>query len=119
MKRRMFELTAVLFIGASVIPADATAQTAFVLPDVFADFDPTDDVNAAVLGLLPLLWESGVSADVSARTAAPVVAGLWSCMFLTLLVLPAAYTMWRRQQVRASLAAHQPLAALMPSEGAV
>jgi Cu/Ag efflux pump CusA len=49
---------------------------------------------------LPLLWEAGVGADVSARTAAPVVGGLWSCMFLTLLVLPAAYAMWRRHQVR-------------------
>ena len=57
-------------------------------------------VATTVLGLLPLLWESGVGADVSARTAAPVVGGLWSCMFLTLLVLPAAYAMWRRHQVR-------------------
>jgi Cu(I)/Ag(I) efflux system membrane protein CusA/SilA len=57
-------------------------------------------VATTVLGLLPLLWESGVGADVSARTAAPVVGGLWSCMFLTLLVLPAAYAMWRRSQVR-------------------
>ena len=60
------------------------------------------------LGLLPLLWESGVGADVSARTAAPVVGGLWSCMLLTLLVLPAAYAMWRRHQVRASLAMSVP-----------
>lgn len=57
-------------------------------------------VATTVLGLLPLLWESGVGADVSARTAAPVVGGLWSCMLLTLLVLPAAYTMWRRRQVQ-------------------
>jgi len=57
-------------------------------------------VATTVLGLLPLLWESGVGADVSARTAAPVVGGLWSCMFLTLLVLPAAYAIWRRGQVR-------------------
>ncbi len=62
-------------------------------------------VATTVLGLLPLLWEAGVGADVSARTAAPVVGGLWSCMLLTLLVLPAAYAMWRRHQVRASLAA--------------
>lgn len=53
-----------------------------------------------VLGLMPLLWESGVGADVSARTAAPVVGGLWSCLFLTLLVIPAAYAIWRRRQVR-------------------
>jgi Cu(I)/Ag(I) efflux system membrane protein CusA/SilA len=57
-------------------------------------------VATTVLGLMPLLWESGVGADVSARTAAPVVGGLWSCMFLTLLVLPAAYSIWRRRQVR-------------------
>ena len=57
-------------------------------------------VATTVLGLLPLLWEGGVGADVSARTAAPVVGGLWSCMFLTLLVLPAGYAMWRRHQLR-------------------
>jgi Cu(I)/Ag(I) efflux system membrane protein CusA/SilA len=65
-------------------------------------------VATTVLGLLPLLWEAGVGADVSARTAAPVVGGLWSCMLLTLLVLPASYAMWRRHQVRASLAASVP-----------
>ncbi len=76
-------------------------------------------VATTVLGLLPLLWEAGVGADVSARTAAPVVGGLWSCMLLTLLVLPAAYAMWRRHQVRvamtASPVAHTDLA---PSLGA-
>jgi Cu(I)/Ag(I) efflux system membrane protein CusA/SilA len=65
-------------------------------------------VATTVLGLLPLLWESGVGADVSARTAAPVVGGLWSCMFLTLLVLPAAYAMWRRHQVRVGMAVSIP-----------
>ncbi|WP_304063953.1 efflux RND transporter permease subunit [Metallibacterium scheffleri] len=58
-------------------------------------------VATTVLGLMPLLWESGVGADLSARTAAPVVGGLWSCMFLTLLVLPAAYAIWRRRQLHA------------------
>jgi Cu(I)/Ag(I) efflux system membrane protein CusA/SilA len=75
-------------------------------------------VATTVLGLLPLLWEAGVGADVSARTAAPVVGGLWSCMFLTLLVLPAAYTMWRRHQVRAALATSVPHETATPAEGA-
>jgi Cu(I)/Ag(I) efflux system membrane protein CusA/SilA len=65
-------------------------------------------VATTVLGLLPLLWEAGVGADVSARTAAPVVGGLWSCLVLTLLVLPAAYAMWRRHQVRAASAPIPP-----------
>ncbi len=74
-------------------------------------------VATTVLGLLPLLWESGVGADVSARTAAPVVGGLWSCMLLTLLVLPAAYAMWRRHQVRVAMAV-SPHEAVATSEGA-
>jgi copper/silver efflux system protein len=57
-------------------------------------------VATTVLGLMPLLWSDGVGADLSARTAAPVVGGLWSCMFLTLLVLPAAYAIWRRWQLQ-------------------
>jgi Cu(I)/Ag(I) efflux system membrane protein CusA/SilA len=75
-------------------------------------------VATTVLGLLPLLWESGVGADVSARTAAPVVGGLWSCMFLTLLVLPAAYAMWRRHQVRVAIAVSPSHDAAATSEGA-
>ena len=75
-------------------------------------------VATTVLGLLPLLWEAGVGADVSARTAAPVVGGLWSCMLLTLLVLPAAYAMWRRHQVRVALAATVSLGGAARSEGA-
>ena len=55
-------------------------------------------VATTVFGLMPLLWESGVGADLSARTAAPVVGGLAFCMLLTLLVLPAAYAIWRRWQ---------------------
>jgi hypothetical protein len=39
-------------------------------------------------------------------------------MFLTLLVLPAAYTMWRRHQVRAALATSVPQEAATPAEGA-
>jgi Cu(I)/Ag(I) efflux system membrane protein CusA/SilA len=75
-------------------------------------------VATTVLGLLPLLWEAGVGADVSARTAAPVVGGLWSCMFLTLLVLPAAYAMWRRHQVHVSRTVSVPLDAVTTSESA-
>ena len=75
-------------------------------------------VATTVLGLLPLMWEAGVGADVSARTAAPVVGGLWSCMLLTLLVLPAAYATWRRHQVRVAASASLSHEAPATSEGA-
>jgi Cu(I)/Ag(I) efflux system membrane protein CusA/SilA len=74
-------------------------------------------VATTVLGLLPLLWEAGVGADVSARTAAPVVGGLWSCMVLTLLVLPAAYAIWRRRQVRVGMLATIVEGAELPTGG--
>jgi copper/silver efflux system protein len=76
-------------------------------------------VATTVLGLLPLLWEAGVGADVSARTAAPVVGGLWSCMLLTLLVLPAAYAMWRRHQLGVACANGHSPGQLLPSGGLV
>jgi len=57
-------------------------------------------VASTVLGLLPLLWEAGPGADVSARIAAPVVGGLLSCLALTLLVIPALYAIVRRRQWR-------------------
>lgn len=57
-------------------------------------------VCTSILALLPLLWSSGVGADVTARTAAPVIGGLFSATLLTLLVMPAAYAMWRRWQHR-------------------
>lgn len=58
-------------------------------------------VASTVLGLLPLLWEAGPGADVSARIAAPVIGGLASCFLLTLVVLPAIYATWRHRQLRA------------------
>ncbi|HEX6164260.1 MAG TPA: efflux RND transporter permease subunit, partial [Vicinamibacterales bacterium] len=74
-------------------------------------------VATTVLGLLPLLSEAGVGADVSARTAAPVVGGLWSCMVLTLLVLPAAYAIWRRRQVRLAMPSMVVDGSELPSGG--
>lgn len=58
-------------------------------------------VATTVLGLLPLLWTAGVGADLSARTAAPVVGGMLSALVLTLGVLPAAYAIWQRAHWRA------------------
>jgi copper/silver efflux system protein len=71
-------------------------------------------VATTVLGLMPLMWTSGVGADLSARTAAPVVGGMLSALVLTLLVLPAAYAIWRRAQWRGTSPA-EPRAAHVPA----
>jgi len=61
-------------------------------------------VASTVLGLLPLMWEAGPGADVSARIAAPVIGGLGSCFLMTLLVLPAVYAIWWHWRLRAGRA---------------
>jgi Cu(I)/Ag(I) efflux system membrane protein CusA/SilA len=52
---------------------------------------------ANILGLLPVMWATGTGADVMKRLAAPMVGGVLSAMLLTLIVIPALYTIWRWQ----------------------
>ena len=48
-----------------------------------------------VIGLLPILWSTGTGADVMKRIATPLVGGIATSGITVLLLLPAAYTIWR------------------------
>jgi len=52
-------------------------------------------VLADILGLLPILWATGVGADVTKRIAMPLWGGMITSTVLTLLVIPAIYMIWR------------------------
>lgn len=52
---------------------------------------------ANILGLLPVMWATGIGADVMKRLAAPMVGGIFSALLLTLIVIPVVYVMWRWQ----------------------
>ncbi len=52
-------------------------------------------VVAMTAGLLPLLWSSGIGADLMKRIAAPMVGGLASSFALELLVYPALFAIWK------------------------
>ncbi len=52
-------------------------------------------VTAIIAGLLPILWGNGAGASVMKRIAAPMVGGMLSSTVLTLLVIPAAYSLWK------------------------
>ncbi|HEI6767674.1 TPA: efflux RND transporter permease subunit [Legionella pneumophila] len=52
---------------------------------------------ANILGLLPVMWATGIGADVMKRLAAPMVGGVFSALLLTLIVIPVVYVMWRWQ----------------------
>ncbi len=57
-------------------------------------------VGTTILALLPIMWSAGTGADVMKRIAAPMVGGLITSTILTLVVIPAIYTLWRERQLR-------------------
>jgi Cu(I)/Ag(I) efflux system membrane protein CusA/SilA len=65
-------------------------------------------VTAIMAGLLPILWGSGAGASVMKRIAAPMVGGMISSTVLTLVVIPAIYSLWKEREVRAFQQAEVP-----------
>jgi Cu(I)/Ag(I) efflux system membrane protein CusA/SilA len=61
-------------------------------------------VAAIIAGLLPIMWSHGAGADVMKRIAAPMIGGMVTSTILTLVVIPAIYTLWRGREVKAKLA---------------
>jgi Cu(I)/Ag(I) efflux system membrane protein CusA/SilA len=53
-----------------------------------------------IIGLLPILYGVGTGSEVMSRIAAPMVGGMVSVLFLTLLILPVIYLIWKRMQLR-------------------
>jgi Cu(I)/Ag(I) efflux system membrane protein CusA/SilA len=56
--------------------------------------------TAVTAGLLPIMWGGGTGATVMKRIAAPMVGGMVSATVLSLLVVPAIYSLWREWQLR-------------------
>ncbi len=56
--------------------------------------------GATIIGLLPILYGAGTGSEIMSRLAAPMVGGMISSVFLTLLVLPVIYLLWRKRQLR-------------------
>ena len=56
-------------------------------------------VTAIIAGLLPILWSQGTGADMMKRIAAPMVGGMVSSTILTLVVIPAIYSLWREREL--------------------
>jgi len=65
-------------------------------------------VTAIIAGLLPILWSHGTGADVMKRIAAPMVGGMLSSTVLTLVVIPAVYSLWKEREVRRMPQAARP-----------
>ena len=59
-------------------------------------------VASTVIGLLPILWGSGTGASVMKRIGAPMIGGMVTSTLLTLLVIPAVYSLWRERSLARS-----------------
>ncbi|WP_297528751.1 efflux RND transporter permease subunit [Thiohalobacter sp.] len=57
-------------------------------------------VAAIIAGLLPIMLGGGTGSEVMRRIAAPMVGGMVSATILTLLVIPAAFLIWRGWTIR-------------------
>jgi copper/silver efflux system protein len=62
-------------------------------------------VSAIMAGLLPILWSTGTGSEVMRRIAVPMVGGMVSSTILTLLVIPAIYSIVKGRQLQHSAAA--------------
>lgn len=57
-------------------------------------------VAVIIAGLLPIIWGSGTGSEVMSRIAAPMLGGMITAPLLSMLVIPAAYRLMRRRQVK-------------------
>ena len=60
-------------------------------------------VTAIMAGLVPILWSQGSGADVMKRIAAPMVGRMISSTILTLVVIPAVYSLWKERSMRSQV----------------
>ena len=56
-----------------------------------------------IVGLIPVMFDTGIGSDVAKRIAAPLWGGLLSLTLLTLAVIPALYVMWRSRGLPAAV----------------
>ncbi|PKO83828.1 MAG: CusA/CzcA family heavy metal efflux RND transporter [Betaproteobacteria bacterium HGW-Betaproteobacteria-11] len=64
-------------------------------------------VAVILAGLLPILWGSGAGSEVMSRIAAPMIGGMITAPLLSMLLIPAAYRLLRRE----------PASSLAPRQG--
>jgi Cu(I)/Ag(I) efflux system membrane protein CusA/SilA len=59
-------------------------------------------VCAIIAGLLPIMWGSGTGSEVMRRIAAPMVGGMISVTFLSLIVIPVLYALVKAREIKIS-----------------
>jgi Cu(I)/Ag(I) efflux system membrane protein CusA/SilA len=61
-------------------------------------------VAVIIAGLIPIMWGSGTGSETMQRIAAPMVGGMITAPLLSMFVIPAAYLLLRRRELRRAAA---------------
>ncbi len=99
-------LAVYLDLGIKEALARGEVLTAVRLAEVAADSAASRIRGVAMavmidmLGLIPVLVSTGVGSDLARRMAGPTFGGMMSLAFMTTLVLPAMWVIWRQRQLR-------------------
>ena len=57
-------------------------------------------VATTLIGLLPVMYGSGAGSQIMKRIAAPMVGGLISSTFMTLILIPVLYELWKSREIK-------------------
>ena len=57
-------------------------------------------VATTVIGLVPILWDTGTGSEITQRIAAPMIGGMITAPLLSMLVIPACFLLLRRAGLR-------------------
>jgi Cu(I)/Ag(I) efflux system membrane protein CusA/SilA len=101
-----FGVVMLLYLKHAWEPHAATAQGVHELEDAIREgalmrVRPKAMTVAVILaGLLPIMWGEGTGSEVMQRIAAPMVGGMITAPLLSMLVIPAAYYLLRRNATR-------------------
>jgi len=57
-------------------------------------------VSVILAGLIPIMFSHGTGSDVMKRIAAPMIGGVITSTFLTLIIYPAIYMIWRGRELK-------------------
>ncbi|MFK8011803.1 MAG: efflux RND transporter permease subunit [Marinicellaceae bacterium] len=56
--------------------------------------------STIVIGLLPILYGTGTGSEIMSRIAAPMVGGMISAVFLTLIIVPVSFYLWKKKLIK-------------------
>jgi Cu(I)/Ag(I) efflux system membrane protein CusA/SilA len=103
-------------IAAGESPSEATLLEALREGAVLRVRPKAMTVAVVMAGLLPIMVGSGTGSEVMQRIAAPMVGGMITAPLLSMFVIPAAFLLLRRRELRKSSGAPRPINLEMKGE---